>query len=395
MDEAKRTANRRRRLDASRLRSVFVDAPNGIALLDGEGRIVDANPSLCALFGCLPEALLDVALTGLMHPDDAEGVRELLGAALLRPRPARRLEVRCVRTDGTSRWAELSVSNIEDGDDDHWTVAQVQDIQQRREADERLRRRDERNAALADELRRHNVQLRDTNLRLRRFASLASHDLSAPLASISGVLAQLQRRSGDRLGPEDRELLAAGRERAESMRGLVQDILEYARGATTMLQHDDVDLGAITEQAIAALGHDAAAREPLVHLEELPTVRGDREQLLRLMRNLLENAVKFAGPGVRPELQIDVRRRPYHWEVGVSDNGPGVADADRDRIFRPLERAHSPSVSGSGLGLAICAEVVSRHGGEIWVEPGSAGGSRFAFTLPKEPHMDGPFEREG
>jgi chemotaxis family two-component system sensor kinase Cph1 len=369
-------------------------APIGIALLDRDGAIAGANPAMCALFGCLPEALLEVSLTGLVHGDDAAAVRALLDASVLRPRTAERLEVRCLRADRTLRWGELSVSDVEDSDDDHWTVAQVQDVQHRHETDLRLRRIEERNAGLADELQRRNAELHDTNQRLRRFASLASHDLSAPLASISGVLAHLQRRSGDLLEPQDRELLEAGRERAESMRGLVRDMLEYARGAMT-LQLDDVELGAVVAEALAALGQDAAGREPRVHVGPLPTVRGDRAQLLRLLRNLLSNAVKFVEPGVRPELHVDARRRAFGWEVGVTDNGPGVAEADRERIFDMLERAHPRSVSGSGLGLAICAEVVARHGGEIWVQPGSHGGSRFAFSLPDDPRAAGPAEDPG
>ena len=123
-------------------------------------------------------------------------------------------------------------------------------------------------------------------------------------------------------------------------------------------------------------------RDPQIHIGAMATVRADREQLLRVLHNLLHNALKFADAGARPVIHVDARRTDAGWEVAVSDNGPGVAAADRIRIFDMLERAQPRETSGCGLGLAICAEVVTRHGGEIWVEPGPAGGSRFVFTLP-------------
>jgi signal transduction histidine kinase len=270
------------------------------------------------------------------------------------------------------------------GDDDRqdtWIVAHVQDVHARHQADQRVRRSEERNATLAEQLHRRNIELRENNLRLRRFASLASHDLSAPLASMSGVLALIDRRVGGELKADDRELLAAGRARIEQMRGLIGDMLAYARGWTT-LRVGDVELGELAREALDGLSEEVLARDPQIHIDALPLVRGDREQLLRVLHNLLHNALKFVETGTRPVLHLDARRRGEAWEIGVADNGPGVPPGDRARIFDMLERAHSRETSGCGLGLAICSEVVTRHGGAIWVQPAPGGGSRFAFTLP-------------
>jgi two-component system, chemotaxis family, sensor kinase Cph1 len=379
----RRAVDRKHRLDVSRLRTSFIAAPTGIALLDGSGVAIDVNPALCALFGCLPAALLDTALPDLVHPDDVASVRALMLASEERPRPVAQLEIRCVRADGQLRWAELSTSHVIGGEDrgKTWIVAHLQDVHARHQADERVQRSEERNAALARELHRRNSELRENNLRLRRFASLASHDLSAPLASVSGVLALIDRRVGGLLESDDRELLAASRVRVEQMRGLIGDMLAYARGWTT-LRVDDVDLAEVARAALGGLTEDVQARDPQIHIGALPTVRADREQLLRVLHNLLHNALKFADAGTRPVIHVDARRGDAGWEIAVRDNGPGVAAADRIRIFEMLERAQPRERSGCGLGLAICAEVVTRHGGEIWVEPAPAGGSRFAFTLP-------------
>jgi len=379
----RRAVDRRHRLDVSRLRTSFIAAPTGIALLDGDGVAIDVNPALCALFGCLPAALLDTTLADLVHPDDVASVRALMAACEERPRPVSQLEVRCVRADGQLRWAKLSTSHVIGGEDrgKTWIVAHLQDVHARHQADERERRTEARNAVLAQELHRRNIELRENNLRLRRFASLASHDLSAPLASVSGVLALIDRRVGGLLESEDRELLAASLGRVEQMRGLISDMLAYARGWTT-LRIGDVDLADVARAALGGLADEVRTRDPQIHIGAMATVRADREQLLRVLHNLLHNALKFADAGARPVIHVDARRTDAGWEVAVSDNGPGVAAADRIRIFDMLERAQPRETSGCGLGLAICAEVVTRHGGEIWVEPGPAGGSRFVFTLP-------------
>ena len=379
----RRALDLKHRLDVSRLRTAFIRAPTGIALLDGAGVVTDVNPALCALFGCLPAALVDTTLADLVHPEDVALVRAFVVACEARPRPTSRLEIRCVRADGQLRWAELSTSHV-DGDDtpgETWIVAHVQDVHARHQADERVHRSEERNATLAEQLHRRNIELRENNLRLRRFASLASHDLSAPLASMSGVLALIDRRVGGQLTADDRELLAAGRGRIEQMRGLIEDMLAYARGWTT-LRICDVDLGAVARDALDGLTEEVLARDPQIHIDALPTVRGDREQLLRVLHNLLHNALKFVDAGTRPVIHVDARRRERAWEIAIRDNGPGVPAGDRARIFDMLERAHSRDTSGCGLGLAICSEVVTRHGGAIWVQPAPGGGSRFAFTLP-------------
>jgi chemotaxis family two-component system sensor kinase Cph1 len=385
----RRALDVKHRLDVSRLRTAFIGAPTGIALLDGDGVVTDVNPALCALFGCLPAALLDTTLADLVHPEDVAPVRAFVVACEARPRPTSRLEIRCVRADGQLRWAELSTSHVVET----WIVAHVQDVHARHQADERVHRSEERNATLAEQLHRRNIELRENNLRLRRFASLASHDLSAPLASMSGVLALIDRRVGGQLEADDRELLAAGRGRIEQMRGLIEDMLAYARGWTT-LRVCDVDLGAVARDALAGLSEDVLARDPQIHIDALPTVRADREQLLRVLHNLLHNALKFVDAGTRPVIHVDARRRERAWEIGVRDNGPGVPAGDRARIFDMLERAHSRETSGCGLGLAICSEVVTRHGGSIWVQP-APGGSRFAFTLPDALPSDVRAEPEG
>jgi chemotaxis family two-component system sensor kinase Cph1 len=114
----------------------------------------------------------------------------------------------------------------------------------------------------------------------------------------------------------------------------------------------------------------------------LPTLRADHVQLAQLFQNLIANAVKFRGQAA-PEIAIAATPIDEAWEFTVADNGLGIDPRYAERVFDFGLRLHSEDeIPGSGIGLTVCKTVVERHGGRIWVEPASAGGSSFHFTLP-------------
>ncbi len=115
----------------------------------------------------------------------------------------------------------------------------------------------------------------------------------------------------------------------------------------------------------------------------LPVVAGDPVQLAQLLRNLLSNALKFVPEDRVPEVHVSAERGPEVWTVTVADNGIGVDDQSRERIFAMFERLHPRErFKGTGIGLSICKRIIERRGGRIWVEANPGGGSRFRFSLP-------------
>jgi two-component system sensor histidine kinase KdpD len=113
----------------------------------------------------------------------------------------------------------------------------------------------------------------------------------------------------------------------------------------------------------------------------LPPLALDAVLIERVLCNLLANASRLTP--VDSPLTIAASRHGDMVEVALEDHGPGVAPADRERIFDKFSRSHPECTgAGVGLGLSICRAIVEAHGGRIWVEPGSAGGARFVFTLP-------------
>ncbi len=112
-------------------------------------------------------------------------------------------------------------------------------------------------------------------------------------------------------------------------------------------------------------------------------MHGDEHQLERVLLNLVANAIKFGGEEP-PRLRVDAVPQTGAWRISVSDEGTGVPEAARAKIFDLFARGEQSS-SGRGIGLATCRRIVELHGGRIWVEPNVPRGSIFYFTLPNEP----------
>jgi signal transduction histidine kinase len=143
-----------------------------------------------------------------------------------------------------------------------------------------------------------------------------------------------------------------------------------------------VDLGAVLEMAREALSGTLDEAGAMLEIGDLPVVSGDASQLVRLFQNLLTNAVKFARPDVPPQIAVTATRRGDAWAVTVTDNGRGVPENERERVFAPFQRVGSDAEPGSGLGLAICRRIAERHSGQLRLDPGGDVGSRFCVTLP-------------
>ena len=111
-------------------------------------------------------------------------------------------------------------------------------------------------------------------------------------------------------------------------------------------------------------------------------MNGVEGELARVFQNLLANALKFRG-SAPPVVALSAARGPREWTLTVADNGPGVSERNRERIFELFARGQADGEApGTGLGLAVCRKVVELHGGRIWVEPAPGGGSAFRMTLP-------------
>jgi signal transduction histidine kinase len=228
-------------------------------------------------------------------------------------------------------------------------------------------------------LRRESQGRRDEE-EMARIAAEIGHDMQVPLAAIIGNVELLQEELRDHHDPAVSLLLARTERAAHRLIRMVDGILNFHELGSSELQAP-VDLGAVTDQALAELTPHLEAIGAKVSVDPLPTVSGDPDELYSLMQNLLSNAVKFARPGVPLEVRVHAERVPRGWRLLVTDNGVGVPEHLRRRVFSMFSRASS-TVEGHGIGLATVRRIVRAHGGRVGIDEAPGGGARVWFEVP-------------
>ncbi|HZI36999.1 MAG TPA: ATP-binding protein, partial [Acidimicrobiia bacterium] len=156
--------------------------------------------------------------------------------------------------------------------------------------------------------------------------------------------------------------------------------------STGELQRDRLPLAEVLAEAEAETGPQLAEAKGEVVADGLPLVAGDRRQLVELLTQLLDNAVRYRGTAP-PVVTVSAETVQDGVRVTVADNGPGVPETDLPRLFtafaRPVATPAGTNERGAGLGLALCRRIVERHGGMIWAERGADGGLAVRFELPE------------
>ena len=340
-----------------------------IYLLDATGHILTWNPGAERMSGYRAEEVLGRHFAAFQTEADTarEHPAEMLRVAAADGRYEE--EGWRVRKDGTTFWVGIVLTAIRDEREDLIGFGMVS-----RDLTERKRAEEGRREALDD--------LRVANEELDRFASVAAHDMTDPLRTISGFAELLLERDPD---PEQTRQFA-GHILKTSLRlsTMLQGLLAYSRAGRTPGEHGPVDLGLVAGEVVADMAGLVAERgaEVSVDLPGEATVAADPQDVRLVLQNLVANAVKF-GAADGPVVTIQATRDDGAWRVAVSDNGPGIAPEEQVRIFQAFERGTAGrGQDGHGLGLAICARVVARHGGRIAVDSAPGSGSRFHFTLP-------------
>jgi signal transduction histidine kinase len=220
----------------------------------------------------------------------------------------------------------------------------------------------------------------------RNFLMTVSHELRTPLTAIRGHVEALREgvAQDEASRRESLEVIAAEAGRLER---LVGDVLDLAKLDTRRfaLRSEEVDMARLLERAYTTFSEEARRRGIDYHSEinARPVIVADGDRVLQIISNLLANAFRWTPDGGRVELALDQEDGVV--SVAVQDSGPGIAEDERDRIFRPF---WSRDGLGTGLGLAIARELASAHGGRIVLESEPGHGARFELVLPVSP-VDG------
>ncbi|MFX1511912.1 MAG: PAS domain S-box protein [Promethearchaeota archaeon] len=244
-----------------------------------------------------------------------------------------------------------------------------------------IKRREEENISLLNELQLANEELEDVNQELRDFAHIVSHDLKAPLRSIGYFGKWLTNNYAKKLDDEAKKRLELFKRRVKRMSTLIDGILQYSQVSRIQEEQTKVDLRKLIIEIIELINppnHINIAVET-----EFPVITCEKTRITQVWMNLLDNAVKFIDKP-QGEIKISCLGREEYWEFSISDNGPGIEEKYLDQVFKILQPIKTPSEDeGSGIGLALVKRIIEQENGKIWVESKVGKGTKFFFTLPK------------
>ncbi len=317
-----------------------------------------------------------------LHPEDvAQDARDL--ETLRQNRPIA-TELRTICKDGSVRWVRVYAHPVWDETNNRLRgiFGAVQDIGARKAAE--AERED-----LIQELEARNAEL-------ERFTYTVSHDLKSPLITIRGFLGHIEQAAVD----GNIEAVRADMDRVYKstarMHQLLDDLLELSRIGRLAKPPESAAFESIVRDALDLTHGQLTARKVMVEVEgPLPEVRGDRDRLVEVVQNLVDNATKFMGEQKEPRITIGARDTAAGRAFFVRDNGEGIEPKHAERVFNLFDKL-DPKSPGTGVGLALVKRIVEVHGGRVWVESEGVGhGSTFFFTLAENPSQSLPATQGG
>ncbi|MCU0307521.1 MAG: PAS domain S-box protein [Thermoleophilia bacterium] len=332
-----------------------------------ERRYEYVSPSSVALIGRTPEDhYADPELfMRIIHPDDLPAILAAQSdpGALAHPR-----RLRLIHADGDVRWVEMRSRLVEDDEGGLVLHGVVRDVTEQMIGQERQ--------ALAARERGELV-------------ALVSHELRAPLASLETLLSFALQDQGRADAPDVTAYVGMALRRVSRLRRLAADltVMTQLDADRLRLRLADVDLGELVDDLVGPVAREAAGGDVArVEADTRPVLAyADRDRIGQVVDNLVANALKF-GPR-QGRVRVEVDGDAQHARLTVTDEGPGVPPAERERVFERFHRVAGAAgnVPGSGLGLAIARAIVEAHGGRIWLEDGPGGqGLAARVELPRE-----------
>jgi signal transduction histidine kinase len=294
-----------------------------------------------------------------------------------------RVDFRFVLPDGRLRYMESQGGVIRGADGQVERVVVVsRDVTERRQMEDEIR---QLNAELEERVRLRTAELANANQELETFTYSVSHDLKAPLRGIDGYSRLLLEDYRDRLDQAGRQLVNNVRNGVAQMSQLIEDLLAYSRMERRSLLGQRLDLSQAVARVLSEMRAEIQQHGMVVDtsLQGL-TVRADPEGLAVVLRNLVDNAVKFTRDSHPPTLSITGVASEKSTTLIVRDNGIGFDMQFHNRIFEIFQRLQrAEEYPGTGVGLAIVHKAVQRMGGDIRAESVPGQGATFYLELPR------------
>ncbi|HEX5938142.1 MAG TPA: PAS domain-containing protein [Actinomycetota bacterium] len=367
------------RSEVRKFRSLAEQIP-AVVYIEGAGGSGDSpdyiSPKYEELLGYTPEErrARPTLWRELLHPDDRERVLQVEQAASDDDPFSE--DYRMIARDGRVVWVHDVTVPVRDGSGDILFYQGVMyDITEQKRAEQEL--------AQALEMERMAVErLREADDMKNTFLTAVSHDLRTPLSAILGSAIMLESADELRIPEEDRkQLIHSLARRAKRLSAMVNDLLDIDRLTRGLVQprRELADIGALLGRTVA---ESDVLEERTVHVQAEPIDAWiDESMTVRIVENLLVNAVKHTPPTAT--IWVGASRVDEGVIIRVEDDGPGVADEERDRLFQPFERGEGSAPSpGLGVGLSLVARFAEAHAGRAWVQDRDGGGASFRVLIP-------------
>jgi PAS domain S-box-containing protein len=357
-----------------RFRALVENAEAVIFILDAEGVFLLSEGKALARLGLRPGEVVGKSAFELYqgHASIVDSIRRALAGHLARA------------TNVLGEMAfETVYSPYRDPDGRVVGVAGVAiDVSEQRRAEREVRRL---NTELEQRVRERTAQLEAVNKELETFTYSVSHDLKTPLRGIDGYSKLLLDDYSDRLDADGRAFLHNVRRGAQQMAELIEDLLDYSRLERRALRTTKLSLKALLRQLVDERAEETRARDAELAIA-LPfdAISADRDGLGQVLRNLLDNALKFSRDAHPPTVAIGGREDADAWVLWVRDNGIGFDLRFHNRIFEIFQRLQrSEDYPGTGIGLTIVRKAMQRMGGRVWAESAPGQGATFFLSFPK------------
>lgn len=321
--------------------------------------------------------------TAGVHTDDLEFCLNTYTTAF-EARQSFATEFRLRRADGKYRWVfYIGVPRFTPTGEFLGYIGSCIDISDRKQAEAILH---QLNETLEHRVQERTAQLLNTNQELEAFAYSVSHDLRAPLRYISGFVELLRKQTAETLDASSLRYLNIITNTTHQANRLIDDLLSFSRMGRAEIRFTPIDMNRLVAEAQQDVQPTAPNREIHWLIEPLPPVQADPSMLRLVLRNLLENALKYTQPRSIAKIAIGSIQHEQEIVFYVRDNGVGFNPKYTYKLFGVFQRLHSDTqFVGNGIGLANVRRIIHRHGGRTWAEGEVDCGATFYFALPIHP----------